>query len=314
MVDISTVFRAMSILFDGVQYKYWSKVADVAVEIVSGTLRLILPTEVVESVTQYLGGYEEQESGFLRVPCYTLQLNELIGFNFSGVELRVPSRDLVFQNDGDCSLSMESSRHAPYFIGGSILRSAYLVVDLESREVAIAQALTSEGDADIEEIVSGIPLAVEAPLYTYTEVAEKIILNTYLRDWEFTDISVALRPSYSTRTDAVAMDQGGTSYVQVVSEKDWETVLNTWVSSTYFLTKYSTSTKVLTLTGYSDEDTTISGTFTTTSTSLIPSSYLVTAEVNRHTTLYMNAPLSKQSSTNGGGAVRYLGFGMLLLA
>lgn len=160
MVDIGNVFTAMSILFDGVQYKYWSKVADVAVQIVSGTLRLVLPTEVVESVTKYLGGYEEYDSDFSRVPCYTLQLDVLIGFYFSGVELRVPFRDLVFQSDDACYLLMEASYQAPYFIGRSILRSAYLVVDLESREVAIAQALHSNGEGDIEEIVSSIPLAV----------------------------------------------------------------------------------------------------------------------------------------------------------
>ena len=80
------------------------------------------------------------------VPCSMLNLTDLISLYFSGIEIQVPVRDLVFQSSYyGCMLTFEEY-DGPAALGQDILKSAYVVVDLDNKEVALAQATNSSSD------------------------------------------------------------------------------------------------------------------------------------------------------------------------
>lgn len=243
MINFTNNFKTINILFDGIQHMHLSEIADVPVMISVGDLILNLPGYVFLFIVDLFKGFNDESTDMYRVPCSQLQLDDLFGFYFSGVELRVPFRDLVMQVEDACYLSVESSYSRPFVLGRDILRSAYLVVDLEGREVAMAQAVTSKNERKEEpqEIVSSIPLAVKAPLYTYTEVGEVYTWDSY-GYMDISEVRVASRPSYSTNTANMTIDLGGTKYAQTVSDYNRVTAIETSVT-----TSWATNIETLTI-------------------------------------------------------------------
>lgn len=89
-----------------------------------------------------------EENSLHALDCQLLQLRELISIYFSGVEIKVPVRDLVMQLTTGCYLSLTSTDNGPIEIGQNILKSTYLVVDLKEREISLAQAYVNDQGND----------------------------------------------------------------------------------------------------------------------------------------------------------------------
>lgn len=85
--------------------------------------------------------------------------------NFSGKEIRVPLLDLVAQYSNlGCFLLILPLTSAYLVLGDNILRSMYVVYDLEDYEISIAQASYSTNE-EIKEVTSSVPDATRAPGY-----------------------------------------------------------------------------------------------------------------------------------------------------
>ncbi|SGZ50838.1 CIC11C00000004042 [Sungouiella intermedia] len=201
------------ILLDGILGKNFSFEMNVAVRIRMEEATLSFPLGSYDDLLEQLDVMEDF-SGYDLVPCTFLNLTDLISFYFSGIEIQVPLRDLVIQSSYyGCTLALNEYAGPP-IIGQDILKSAYVVVDLDNKEVALAQATNSSVE-DIEDIASEIPLALEAPLYSYTEVAEKYYYSyhsLYNALWHTSLFDVPSRSSYSTNTDSRSVDLGSTTY------------------------------------------------------------------------------------------------------
>lgn len=240
MVNASTDgnFDAILINFDGILYSDGWNFSNCAVILEITRPGLVLPFLVVKKIAELLHGYEWLDLGY-RVPCFNLELTDVIRFYFSGVELQVPVRDLITQHMFNCWLSIEYISSGPYLLGQDILKSAYLVVDLEGREVALGQVNSTSNDENIEEIGSTVPLALEAPLYSYTEAQDKYYRYSTLtfQDSKKTQSG----PTYSMNTSPLTQDAGGTKYVQTAIEKNWETEKTELTTSTWTITKYFSS-------------------------------------------------------------------------
>lgn len=92
-----------------------------------------------------------EENSLHALDCQLLQLRELISIYFSGVEIEVPVRDLVMQLTTGCYLSLTSTDNGPIEIGQNILKSTYLVVDLEVREISLAHVNGKGSDSDSDD-------------------------------------------------------------------------------------------------------------------------------------------------------------------
>ena len=230
-------FDAILINFDGILYSGGWNSSNCSVNIDIARAGLRLPSPVVLKLAELLHGfYYYIDTSSYQVPCFNLELRDVIRFYFSGVELQVPVRDLVTQSYSRCWLSIGERKQGPYFIGQDILKSAYLVVDLEGREVAMAQANAISNGENIEEIGTDIPLASEAPLYSYSEAQDKYYTthspgNTITQR---VSSSAENHATYSMDTSPLTLDGGGTKYVQSATEEYWpteKTVVTTEIGS-----------------------------------------------------------------------------------
>lgn len=236
-------FDAILINFDGILYSGGWNSSNSSVIIDIAEEWLILPSSVVLKLAELLHGYRDSTDNSYQVPCFNLELRDVIRFYFSGVELQVPVRDLVFQLYSSCLVSLIPYNEGPYIIGQDVLKSAYLVVDLEGREVAMAQANSISNGENIEEIGTDIPLASEAPLYSYSEAQDKYYA-IHSRGHTITQrvsSSAENRATYSMDTSPLTLDGGGTKYVQSATEKYWPTVKTVVTTGTESTPKYITS-------------------------------------------------------------------------
>jgi len=208
MVDMYTDGAdSVLILLDGILGSDFSSELNIAVDIRMEYTTLSLPVGAFNELIAHLNAVRAYNKYL--VPCDLLDLTDLVSFYFSGVEIQVPVRDLIFQNAYfGCEISIDE-RDKPPYLGQDILKSAYVVVNLDNKEVALAQASNSP-DEKLEDIVSQIPLALAAPLYSYTEVAKKYY---YSSTWWFSSLyNVSSRTSYSTNTASRSVDLGSTTY------------------------------------------------------------------------------------------------------
>lgn len=170
---------------------------------------LALPSNIVKRIAKYMRAVFDNYYEAHIVDCGLLNLTDLISLYFSGIEIEVPIRDLVMQSRLFCYLSFRVAFGPPH-IGQDVLKNAYVVVDLDSKEVALAQAAVADSE-NIEDIVSGIPLALKAPLYSYTEVAVKYSSDTS-QQWHTKQFKVPSPSHYSINTGRRSADLGGTVY------------------------------------------------------------------------------------------------------
>lgn len=179
---------------------------------------LALPSNTVKRIAKYMRAVFDNYYEAHIVDCGLLNLTDLISLYFSGIEIEVPIRDLVMQSTLFCYLSFHMADGPPH-IGQDVLKNAYVVVDFDSKEVALAQAAVADSE-NIEDIVSGIPLALKAPLYSYTEVAVKYSSDTS-QQWHTKQFKVPSPSHYSINTGRRSADLGGTVYTL---EFPWPTV------------------------------------------------------------------------------------------
>ncbi|KAK3935724.1 aspartic peptidase domain-containing protein [Diplogelasinospora grovesii] len=153
----------------------------------SGTTLTYLPQEVANNIQSMLQAYDDtDDSGLVLVDCSHLVLDQSLAFQFQfgatadGPVINVPISEVVindvsaylqsgqiklpselpFTSANACSLGIRASS-APYILGDTFLRSAYVVYDLTHNEIALAQSSfnsTLENIIEIPASATGIPL------------------------------------------------------------------------------------------------------------------------------------------------------------
>lgn len=198
------------IILDGILGNGFSVRTNIPISVSCELTLLSLSNDLVQQIASYMDAEFDDYLEVHILDCSFLNLTDLISFYFSGIEIEVPLRDLVYQaSSGSCWLTCYEDYGPPY-LGQDVLRNAYIVVDLDNKEVALAQAASSDNE-DIEDIVSSIPLALEAPLYSYTDVGEKYSYDEYgYLETELFDVQTP--SSYSFNTGSRSVDLGTSVY------------------------------------------------------------------------------------------------------
>lgn len=134
----------------------------------SGTTLAVLPEQIYRLILKQMGAVELEGGAF--APCYLRVANATIDFHVGGPTgfiFSIPLREFLFDLDSEtarlfhdlggaqyCQVGLQAGDDLPIF-GDVILRSAYIVYDLDNRQIALAQANFSPGAANIKEITNG---------------------------------------------------------------------------------------------------------------------------------------------------------------
>lgn len=136
----------------------------------SGTTLQALPYNIVEQLAYNLGGSGETDSyGYFIVPC-NYGSDDHITYTFGTKNINVPVEAVVSSDgNGNCALAIEPTNGLT-ILGDTFLINAYVVYDLEDREIAIAQAKYTSTE-NIQPVISSIPGAVRAAAVAAPSVA-----------------------------------------------------------------------------------------------------------------------------------------------
>lgn len=159
----------LSIILDGIAGDGFEHREQTVVVLDSGLTLLRLPESFLRDlVRKYSLTLYSSTLTTYEIDCDYLTLSETISFYLSGIEIQVPLRDLVFESYV-CYFGIRPAEES-FILGDNFLKNAYTVFDLENQEIALAQAAAEPKAETIEDISSTIPLALEAPYYTYTDL------------------------------------------------------------------------------------------------------------------------------------------------
>uniref|UniRef100_A0A060T154 ARAD1C13838p n=1 Tax=Blastobotrys adeninivorans TaxID=409370 RepID=A0A060T154_BLAAD len=176
---------------------------NIAVILDSGSSMSYLPIEVSREIARALD-YNDENCNY----------EGYLEFEFNGFSIKVPFSDLltprpsiyggvVISYDGTpvCSLAILESidDDGPFILGDSVLRNAYVVYDLDRKEISMAQAKFNVSESNIETIDSnGVPSATKAQGYDQTTTATSLSMEPIGTDVTFTttgQVSTLTRPN-----------------------------------------------------------------------------------------------------------------------
>lgn len=158
----------------------------------SGTTLCQLPSAIVDVIWQQMGAVEVEGFGF--APCYLRTANATIDFHVggsNGAVMSIPIREFLLNVDSEtaslwhklggtdyCQVGIQKNEDLPIF-GDTILRSAYIVYDLDNRVVALAKAnFNPTGAANIQEITNGTSSNIPGVARTASSVSSLSSLAT----------------------------------------------------------------------------------------------------------------------------------------
>lgn len=142
----------------------------------AGSTFSYLPSDMLETIASAVSATFEESLGLYTVDCSS---DAYISFNFSGSVIRVPLNATlthVTNSDNRCALGFlsEKSSSGRLILGDSVLRSLYLVYDLEGLRIAVGHANLDTDSYTPEEIGTSIPRATSAPYYSATAMATAV--------------------------------------------------------------------------------------------------------------------------------------------
>ncbi|KAH7324290.1 aspartic peptidase domain-containing protein [Stachybotrys elegans] len=152
--------------------RYWVSASSIAVSrqgkndvIVSGTARAFtldtsysltgLPSPLFEAFIQaFPTAAPASGTNQYTVDCYALQVIGAIRFTFGNTVISIPYRDFISQKGNTCYLDVIRSDSLPV-LGINFLRAAYVVFDLDNREILMANSAINDCGSNLVRIGSG---------------------------------------------------------------------------------------------------------------------------------------------------------------
>ncbi|KAI4283425.1 MAG: hypothetical protein L6R35_005178 [Caloplaca aegaea] len=130
----------------------------------SGTTFTLLPNDLATTFLRFFGAIEDPNISQPLVACDLATSDAEVVYQFggsSGPRISIPVADLIrppiqglqFQDGSDaCILGVSGADIDFMVLGDTFLRSAYVVYDLESRQIAMAQAKLNVSTSNVQEI------------------------------------------------------------------------------------------------------------------------------------------------------------------
>jgi yapsin 1 len=143
----------------------------------SGTSLSYFPKNIAADLLAALDASYSSQIGYYIQSC---NLEGSLEYSFNGANISVPFSSLLlpvmsrrgpaYFDNGDpvCAIGILPGSYNFALLGDTFLRNAYVVYDLQNDQIALAQAKANTSDSNIEAIVSTIPSATPASLYSAT--------------------------------------------------------------------------------------------------------------------------------------------------
>lgn len=158
----------------------------------SGSTGTLLPNDLATIFFDFVGAVNDPNIPQPVVACNLANSDAGFVYQFggsSGPKIRVPVADLIdphieglqFRDGSDaCILKVQGAEIDFLLLGDSFLRSAYVVYDLESKTIALAQAKLNVSSSNVQEITGDTAPGVETvvaslPMPTPTMTASAIL-------------------------------------------------------------------------------------------------------------------------------------------
>lgn len=176
-----------NVLLNGIHGDGFEVDQDIVALLDTGTTLAYLPQTYIDPLVEKADGVYWDEGYQYNVSCDLLHSEEEIKFKFSGIDIKVPLKDLIYPNEFDdwsegCFLGVLDGGNESAILGDVFLRSAYAVFDFDNYEIALAQAAGEEKrekeGSHIVTISDGIPSATAAPLYSSTFLSDVLLINS----------------------------------------------------------------------------------------------------------------------------------------
>ena len=138
----------------------------------SGTTNIQLPAPIAQEIYKLTGAVLDSKSpGYAYVPCNLSTAAASLNFGFGGpkgANISVPMSALILAYDGTlqfpdgspaCDIGVEPSNIGLTILGDNFLRSAYVVYNIDAKQIGLAQAKPNApaGSSIIEIQTDGIP-------------------------------------------------------------------------------------------------------------------------------------------------------------
>lgn len=142
----------------------------------TGSTLSYFPQSLLNRLISSLGGSSGSTQGYTVVSCPSS--SQTMEINFSGRIISVPLTELILRSGSSCLLGVLPQPPSTQYIlfGDNVLRSMYVVFNLDDLEISIAQARYTT-DTEVEDIIDTVPSAVSAAGYSQTSVPSNISEN-----------------------------------------------------------------------------------------------------------------------------------------
>jgi hypothetical protein len=148
-----------------------------AVLLDSGTSLTYLPDAMAEAIYEQVDAQYDSSEGAAYVPCSLANNNTALNFTFSSPTISVAMSELVIEVSSDdgqqltfsdgtaaCLFGIAPAGSSTSVLGDTFIRSAYLVYDLDSNEISIAQTNFNATGTNVQEIGTGTTGVPDATL------------------------------------------------------------------------------------------------------------------------------------------------------
>ncbi|KAK6461651.1 aspartic peptidase domain-containing protein [Scheffersomyces coipomensis] len=139
----------------------------------TGTTLSFLPTALLQSLGQALGGTYSSSLGAYILPC-TSDPNAIVAINFGGFKLNIPLGNLLIPaTQSTCYLGIFSQTSNYLLLGDIVMRNAYWVYDFDNLEISVANVIyTTDEDIQVIGANENIPGAVRAADFSQTNLGK----------------------------------------------------------------------------------------------------------------------------------------------
>lgn len=185
-----------------------SKEFPIPVVLDSGTTLSYLPTDLATQIWKEVGAVYSSELEVAVLPCNMQNSAGYFSFGFAGPNgprINVTMDELVldltsgrppiftsgqYRGQDVCSFGIQNFTEAPYLLGDTFLRSAYVVYDLVNNQIGIAATDFNSTDSKVVAFPSSgapIPSATVAPGQSEATAAPSVTSPAYAASQGFTD-------------------------------------------------------------------------------------------------------------------------------
>lgn len=135
----------------------------------SGSSLMYLPNDITTAIYKAINAQYDSSQGAAFVNCDLSNTDSTIDFTFSGVTISVPWNELVIEigqsgGQGTCIVGISPSNSQSAVLGDTFLRSAYVVYDIDSNQISLAQTDFNASGDDIKEISSATDIPNASPV------------------------------------------------------------------------------------------------------------------------------------------------------